>query len=107
MCAPEVFELEVASWLKQITFRNRLYISHSQDGNRSVYSLAVTGHLSLRFLYVNALDVASEKARPRSPVGRQCVCILQCWFLYTRGVGGTKSSLDCVRDDELPPEASN
>jgi hypothetical protein len=26
-------------------------------------------------------------------------------FYIHRGVGGTKSRLDCVRDDELPPEA--
>jgi hypothetical protein len=54
------------------------------------YSLAITGHLTLR---------STDRARPRSLVGRRY--ILYCSGFCVQKEGGTKSKLDCVRDDEL------
>lgn len=78
-----------------------LVTSRSQE-EQEESGLAITGHLSLRWY-----TVASD-SRSRSLVGRHVsvLCIVVD-PIYRGKAGGTKPRLDCVRDDELPAEASD
>jgi hypothetical protein len=59
-------------------------------------------------LCVNALDCSVREGPSALPCREaMCLYIAMLVSIYRREMGGTKSSLDCVRDDELPPEASN
>lgn len=74
--------------------------THSRE-EQEEYSWAIKSHLSLW-----SKTVASNRARSGSLVERQYVFIAVS-FVYRRKVGGAKSRLDYVRDEELPAEASN
>jgi hypothetical protein len=59
-------------------------------------------------LCVDTLD-CSVREGPSALPCREAMCLYTAMLvsIYRGKVGGTKSSLDCMRDDELPPEASN
>ena len=69
----------INQWVLKV---NLLVTSRSQEEQEEC-GLAITGHLSLRWY-----TVASDRARSRSLVGRQCVCIVYCSGSYIQREGG-------------------